>query len=81
LGALLAIPGIGLAQTDDASTTTVVDEAETTVADKSDTSVAEDTDSGSHSATDDTRSDRPSRGDANCDHAEDTSTSESTSEA
>ena len=76
LGALLAIPGIGLAQTDDTSTTTVVERTETTAADQTDTTVAKDTDSGSDTTTDDSQTDRPARGDGNCDHAEDASPSE-----
>jgi hypothetical protein len=76
LTALLAIPGIGLAQTGDTSTTTVVEEAETTIADQTDTTAATDTDSGSDTTTDNSQGDRPARGDGNCDHAEDTSTSE-----
>ena len=71
LTALLAVPGIGLAQTADSSTTTVVDGGSTSVADTSETTTTD-----SDTTTEDTRSSRPEHGDANCDHAEDTSTAE-----
>jgi hypothetical protein len=73
LTALLAVPGIGLAQTTDSSTTTVVDGGSTTVADKDETKT---TDSGSDTTTEDTQSSRPARDDADCDRAEDTTTAE-----
>jgi hypothetical protein len=73
LTALLAIPGIGLAQTADSSTTTVLDRGTTTLADKNETKT---TDSGSDTTTEDSQSNRSARGGVNCDHAEDTSTAE-----
>jgi len=60
LGATLAFPGVGQAQTEETTTTTVVEE---TTEPSSETTVPSD------GATDEAR---PERGDPNCDHAEST---------
>jgi uncharacterized low-complexity protein len=72
LGGILAFPSVGLAQTDSTTTTVVEDTSETTVADESST-----TEPGTGSTTDESQSDRPKRGDGNCDHDEADSSSSS----
>jgi hypothetical protein len=68
LGAVLAVPGVGLAQTDETTTTTVVED---TSEETTDTTVADQT-----TTTDDPQMDRSGRGDPNCDHDEEASTSD-----
>jgi hypothetical protein len=58
LGATLAFPGVGQAQTEETTTTTVVEEATEPTAP-------------SDQSSDETR---PERGDGNCDHAEEETT-------
>ena len=67
LGATLAFPGVGQAQTEETTTTTVVEEE--TTEPTTETTVPSD---GSSDET------RPERGDANCDHAEEETTTSDT---
>ena len=69
LGATLAFPGVGQAQTDETTTTVVEETTETTVA-------GDETPSNEAPADESTDETRPQRGDGNCDHAEDATSSE-----
>jgi hypothetical protein len=62
LGATLAFPGVGQAQTEETTTTTVVEET---------TEPTTETTAPSDQSSDETR---PERGDGNCDHAEEETT-------
>ena len=65
LGAVLGIPGVGLAQTEDTTTTVVEESSETTG-----TTVAEET-----TETEKSRTQRPDRGDGDCEKDEGTTSS------
>ena len=69
LGAIVAFPGVGLAQTEDTTTTVVEESSEPTT----DTTVTEGPDSTLSEEGTKSQADRPQRGDGSCDHGEEIS--------
>lgn len=69
LGAIVAFPGVGLAQTDDTTTTVVEESSEPTT----DTTVTEGPDPTVSEEDTNSQADRPQQGDGNCEHGEEIS--------